>query len=268
MKIKQEKYILELLRKFNMENCNYVSTPMEPGLKISKTDTGKGSKELKKTVREMIGSLMFLMLGTRPDISYAVNYVSRFQENATEEILIILKRIFRYLKGTTKMGLILKRGNDESPLKCYVDSDWASDITDRKSVTGSLMKIYGNSVTWVTRKQNIATLSSTEAELVALCSAVQEIAWFRRLLEDFGEKLEATTVFEDNESCIVIAETPANNRRIKHLDIKYHYVADKIKEKIICIKGINTKYQQADILTKALPKISFLKGREMLGIGI
>ena len=172
------------------------------------------------------------------------------------------------IKGTTKMGLIIRRNKDDCVLKCYVDSDWATDIIDRKSVTGFLMKIYGNPVTWVTRKQNIVTLSSTEAELVALSSAVQEIAWFRRLLEDFGEKPGTTTVFEDNESCIVIAKTPENNHRIKHLDIKYHFVADKIKDKIIRIEGINTKYQQADILTKPLPKISFLRGREMLGIGI
>ncbi|KAK9728660.1 hypothetical protein QE152_g17099 [Popillia japonica] len=117
------------------------------------------------------------MLGSRPDISFTVNYYSRFQDKNSEEVWMCLKRLLRYLKGTVAMKLIYQRKEKDLPLVCYVDSDWASDLTDRKSVTGFVIKIYGNCVAWATRKQNCVALSSSEAELVALCAGVQDCLW-------------------------------------------------------------------------------------------
>lgn len=182
---------------------------------------------------------MYLMLGTRPDISYAVNYYSRFQDKATDETYEHLKRVLRYLKGSSDLKLVYKR--QEGPiLTTFVDSDWGGDLNDRKSVTGYLFKVFNNTISWTTRKQNCVALSSTEAELTALCSAVCEALWLRKLLLDLNINIHELLLFEDNNGCISIIQNPENNRRVKHIDLKYNFVSEYVKSKLsILIVQIN-----------------------------
>lgn len=214
----------------------------------------------------MIGCLMYLMLGTRPDISFSVNYFSRFQDKNSDEVWIGLKRLLRYLKGTKSVNLVFSRNSDTLPIICYVDSDWGGDLSDRKSVTGFLIKIFGNTITWITRKQNCVALSSSEAELIALCTAVCDCLFFKRLLFDMGLLVSWFKVFEDNQGCISLIRNPENNKRIKHVDLKYNFVCDILNQKMMKLEYVSTKGQLADILTKGQCRDQFCSNK--LGIGL
>ncbi|GJQ70076.1 hypothetical protein Trydic_g22552 [Trypoxylus dichotomus] len=166
---------------------------MDPKLKIDAT--GNGSDESQPPVKKLVMCLMYSMLSSRPDSSFAVCYFSQFQYKNSTEVWKHLKKLLRYLKGTTDMQLVYTRKRSETFL-CY--SDWGGDPNDIKSFSGYLTQIFGNSVFWVTRKQNCIALLSTEAELIALCSAIQEILWFRKLLGDMKVTADNFKVFEDS----------------------------------------------------------------------
>lgn len=263
LRISQKRYLTGILRRFNFENCNPVSTPIDPKFKISKNDIKNNSN---KPVKELVGCLMYLMLGSRPDISFSINYLSRYQDSNPEEVWVGLKRLLRYLKGTLNIELKYERKINEMPLTCYVDSDWAGDLCDRKSVSGYLIKVFGNTVSWITRKQNCVALSSTEAELVALCSAMQDSLWFKKLLCDMNTNFASFKIFEDNLGCISLIKNPENNKRVKHIDLKYNFICEHLISKAITLEYVNTKLQQADFLTKGLHKYQFYSNFERIGL--
>ncbi|XP_046145885.1 secreted RxLR effector protein 161-like [Osmia bicornis bicornis] len=191
--LSQRAYREQLLARFQMMDCNSSKSPTE--VNPAKHEDVNGETIIKLIpYRELVGCLMFLMLNTRPDISVAVNYYSRFQSNAKMAHWKGLKRILRYIKGTLDYGLIFRRGtNPGIPLQVYVDANWATD-DDRKSTTGFLLQVFGSTVSWSTRKQTGITLSSTEAEYVALATALMDAIWLKGLLEDFNPL--ATAGFE------------------------------------------------------------------------
>lgn len=161
------------------------------------------------------------------------------------------------------MNLKYERKTETFALTCYVDSDWAGDLYDRKSVSGYLIKVFGNTVAWVTRKQNCVALSSTEAELIALCAAVQDCLWYKKLLRDMRINLKIVKIFEDNQGCIALIRNPENNKRVKHIDLKYNFISDN---NTFQIEYLSTKDQQADLLTKGLYKIQFFQLCKDLGL--
>lgn len=262
LEISQKRYLQGILKKFNFENCNLISTPIDPKYKMNIHNYENG----REPVRELLGCLMYLMLGSRPDIGFSVNYYSSYQDKNISEVWKGLKRIMRYLKGTLDVTLKYERKQNELEMTCYVDSDWGGDLKDRRSVTGYMIKVFGNTVLWVTRKQNCVSLSSTEAELIALCSAVQECMYFKRLLEDLGIHLANFKVYEDNQGCIAIVNNPENNRRVKHIDLKYNFISENVKINLLTLEYINTKLQIADMLTKGLPRIQFVEKCKALGL--
>ena len=164
------------------------------------------------------------------------------------------------------MSLVYKRRKVEKPLICYVDSDWGGDLVDRKSVSGSLIKVFGNTVAWSTKKQNTVALLTAEAELIALCNSGQDGLWFRKLLNDLNIKIDEVMILEDNQGCIALIKNPENNRRVKHIDIKYNFVCNHIKKGNVNVEYICSKEQEADILTKGLPKPVFRKLRHEMGV--
>uniref|UniRef100_A0A1Y1L115 Retrovirus-related Pol polyprotein from transposon TNT 1-94 n=1 Tax=Photinus pyralis TaxID=7054 RepID=A0A1Y1L115_PHOPY len=261
LKITQSKYTQKILERFGMENCNGSNIPIDPKLKIS----GESHLTSKKPVRQLIGCLMYLMVGSRPDICFAISYFSSYQDRCTDEIWSYLKRVLRYLQSTISLGLEYVRQNEPS-LVCFVDADWASNVNDRKSVSGFLFKNFGNVICWSSRKQNCISLSSTEAELTALCSAVREGLWLSKLLNDFNISIDIVTYFEDNQACIDLIRNPCNNKRVKHIDIKFKFVCEQLEKKYIDLKYVNSSAQQADILTKGLQSVSFTNFRNKIGL--
>lgn len=176
------------------------------------------------------------------------------------------KRILRYVAGTAGYGIWYSRGRNVC-LKGYTDSDWASSIDDRKSVSANVFSIGGGVVTWSSKKQPIVALSSTEVEYAAATSAAYQAVWLRQLLNELGYKQEeATSIYCDNVSAVFLYKNRALHSRSKHIDIKYHYIKSLVEDGQIELKPCHTEEQLADLLTKALGADQFCYLRERLGV--
>lgn len=262
--LSQENYLRRVISKFSTNPLHSSSTPLDirPCRSLDKECIiGK------HPYRELIGSLMYACMATRPDICVAVNFFSQFQCNATEDQWKGLKRVLRYLYGTLKWGLWY-RGNSNTPIRVYADADFANE-PGRKSISGFVIKLFGDTVIWGTRKQTSVAQSSAEAEYVSLATAVSEVLWFKQLLRELMvHNLEMPIpVHEDNQSCISYLSN-WESKRMKHIDVKYNFVKDLHKEKIISVNYIPSTEQIADIMTKGLPLESFSRHRESLGMSV
>lgn len=237
-----------------------VKTPLDPH---PSGDLNSSSIIGIKPYREVIGSLMYACMATRPDICVAVNYYSQFQTNATEEQWKGLKRILRYIKGTLDWGIWF-RSNNSNPLLVFADSDFANH-KDRKSVSGFILDLFGDMVLWGTRKQSFVALSTTEAELVALAVATAEALWLKHLLHELGVSVSTIKLFEDNQSCIS-ALSNWDVKRLKHMDVKYNFVKDLWRKGLLAVDYLPSSEQKADIMNKGLPVDTFNKHRISLGM--
>jgi len=246
-----------------MWNIKLDTTLKEIGLKnpsSTSTDFSKLSDEDAEAVdvpyQEAIGSLLYAAQGTRPDIAYAVNFLSKFNKNFKAAHWKAVKRVFRYLRGTINYCLSYNFRN--SKLIGYCDSDWASEAADRKSVTGYIFKLANGTVSWCSKKQPIMALSSTEAEYIALGSAAQEALWIQQLLREFWKEADKSVeIWCDNQSTIKLASSEAYRPRTKHIDVKFHFLRSHVEKGDIAVKYVNTNENNADMLTKAISSEKF-----------
>lgn len=174
----QENYAKKVLARFSMENCNSVTTPADPNQVLETSEI----KSTKFPYREAVGSLMYLAVATRPDISYAVGVVSRFFEHPPEKHASAVKRIMRYIKGTTTYGILFKRVTNLPLSFCiYSDADYAGDINARKSTSGYMFKfmLSNGTISWASERQQSVSLSTTASEYVAASTAIKEMVWLR-----------------------------------------------------------------------------------------
>ncbi|CAL9028826.1 unnamed protein product [Prunus brigantina] len=259
----QKKYAQDILNRFQMDDCKPFGTPAEYGLKLCKD---KGGKEVDSTFyKQIIGSLMYLTY-TRPDIMYAVSLVSRYMEKPTEMHLNAAKRILRYVKGTIDYGVFYK-SDDGSGFVGYTDSDYAGDIDDRKSTSGHTFLLNSGAVSWSSKKQQIVTLSSTEAEYVAAAASSCQAMWLMKIFEVLGDAQKGpTTIYCDNMSTIKLSRNPVMHGRSKHIDVRFHFLRDLCSDGKIVLEYCKSGEQVADILTKPLKQPAFEKLRSMMGM--
>lgn len=257
IQLDQSSYAEEILKRFGMQECKPISTPADPNQKLSLNmpmSEINGEEVKNVPYQEAVGSLLYLVQGTRPDLAFAVNDVSRFNTNHSLAHWKAVKRIFRYLKGTIDYKLTFTNEGD-SELVGYSDADWGSDIDKRRSCTGYVFKLCNGAVTWSSKRQPTVALSSTEAEYMALASTVQEVIWLKQFCSDFLDDINtATTILCDNQGAIKLAESDGFRQRSKHIDIKHHFLREKVKDSTINIKYIPTNEMVADGLTKAVTK--------------
>jgi len=176
-----------------------------------------------------------------------------------------VKTILRYLKETINFGI--KCDPKSIDLVGYSDADWAGDLDTRKSTTGYLFKLGSVPICWKSKRQPIVALSTAEAEYMALSMAAQTAIWIRKLLKDFiVASKEPTVIYEDNQGCIAMAKNPVNHERTKHIDIRYNFVRERVEDKTISVKYMETTDMLADILTKGLPRDQHSKLCEEIGI--
>ncbi|GBM26836.1 Copia protein [Araneus ventricosus] len=195
----QESYILRMLKKYKMLDCNPSSIPIETKATSATFENGN---HFNGPYRELVGSLLYLAYASRPDILFAVNCLSQLQEHPTDAAWCALKKILRYLKGTAKMKINYKKCNlYDSDLSLYVDADWGSNLNDRKSVSGYLIMFCNNPILWCVNKQKCIALSSTEAEIIALSKGVQDLLWIKGIASEIV-CVKNLIVYEDNQSCI------------------------------------------------------------------
>lgn len=262
--ITQKDLIRKTLDRFNMTQSKFAEIPMQSKLQLKIDDN---VTDVNLPYRELIGCLMYIMLGSRPDLCYCVTYFSQFQNNYSQEHWKHLKQVLRYLNQTKDYGLkFTKSYNSEITLKSYVDADFANNVIDRKSISGFVIKLNNNVIFWKTKKQNVVTLSSAESEYVALSLCITENLYLGQMLSEIlNINVFPITIYEDNQSCIKMAMT-FESKRTKHIDIKHHFIRDCIRENKVKLLYISTEMQQADIFTKALPKIKFCYFRDCLNV--
>jgi hypothetical protein len=208
---------------------------------------------------------MYCMLGTRPDIAYAVGALSQFSSNPGKAHWQAVKRVMRYLQGTKEMCLTYSAA---IKLIGYTDADWGGDHDDRRSTSGYIFLLGDGVISWSSKKQRTVALSSTEAEYMAATQATKEAVWLRNLLFELGypQHDHPTTIFADNQSCIALAKNPTFHARTKHIDIQHHYVRERLEDGNIELVYCNTNDMVADILTKALSKDKVTSFSQSMGL--
>ena len=250
--IGQPTYVSSILDKFGMTNSKPVSTPVDSSQKLSFESNQPPVDEI--LYQSAVGSLLYLSNWTRPDITYAVNTVAKFSSRPTEEHWTGVKRIMRYLRGTSDYGIMYTKDH-ESVLTGHCDADWAGDVSDRKSTSGYVFSLAGAPVSWRSKKQTCVALSTAEAEYMSLASSTQEAIWLHELMNQLDEpSTEAMVIYSDSQSAIAMAKNPQFHGRSKHIDIKYHFIRGKIADGTVKLLYCPTENMQADILTKGLSK--------------
>ncbi|WJZ90555.1 hypothetical protein VitviT2T_009691 [Vitis vinifera] len=256
--ISQRKYAMDILKKFKLESCKEVATPLAQNEKISKNDGEK--LEEPSAYRSLVSSLLYLTI-TRPDLMFPASLLSRFLSSPRNVHMGVAKRVLKYVKGTTNLGIwYLKTGGVK--LDGYVDSDWAGSVDDMKSASGYVFTIGSGVICWNSRKQEVVAQSTTEAEYISLAAAANQAIWLRKLLADLGqEQSSPTKLYCDNKSVISITQNLVQHGRTKHINVKFHSIREAEKNSLVKLHYCATDEQLADIMTKGLPKsrLEFLR---------
>jgi histone deacetylase 1/2 len=235
-----------------MIHCKPVSSPLSTSEKLSRYEgTALGPKD-STNYRSVVGALQYLTL-TRPDISFAVNKVCQFLHAPTTVHWMAVKRILRYLKQSTNLGLKISRSSSLR-VSAFSDADWAGCSDDRRSTGGFAVFFGANLVSWSARKQATVSRSSTEAEYKALANATAEVMWIQTLLMELGVSApKAATLWCDNIGAKYLSSNPVFHARTKHIEVDYHFVRERVAMKLLNIEYVSTKDQVADGFTKPLP---------------
>jgi len=214
-----------------------------------------------------VGSLMYLAVSTRPDISYAVGVLARFSSNPGEAHWKAVKHLFKYLKGTMNYKLTYSPTSGSELFVTYSDADHGGDKSTGRSTSAWVVKMGTGAISWSSKLQSMVTLSTTEAEYIAANLAGQEIIWLQNFFYELGYSVEKpSTLYMDNQSAVAVAKNPEHHGRLKHLDLRYYWLRDVVEEGYISPVHCPTAEMPADLLTKPLAKLKVNLGREMLGL--
>jgi hypothetical protein len=265
----QHQYMLRILQRFNLLDCRYHAIPMPPSTPGQLDEPAESDVKAAAHLpyRELTGSLQYLATMTRPDIAFAVNKMSSYNNKWTAKHFEICKGILRYIAGTKDIGLRL--GGTLTGLEAYVDADFNACVTTRKSTTGWIVKYNGGLIAWKSKKQSVQSHSTAEAEYMAIDDAARDIVWERRCLTTMGDTAVnsiATILHSDNQSAIKMAKNRSSHDSTKHIDFRFHYIRDLIHFQQIKLVYVESENNVADILTKALPRDLFVTHRNSMGL--
>lgn len=265
VKITQKAYLTRVIERFKMADSKGCAVPAyQNNISVMSSNDNKEELMTKIPYREAVGSLMFAAVVSRPDIMYAVANVSKFLTNPSQEHWQAVKIILRYIRNTLDVGIEYRK-TEETRLIGYSDSDYAGDVTTRKSTSGIVFTLAGGAISWASKRQSVVAMSTTEAEYIAASDATKEAIWLRRLLNDIGFGQKGSTILNvDNQGAIKLIHNPELHKRTKHIDVRYHFIREKVNGGEIKINYLKSEEQLADLFTKALPKQTFLKLRSNL----
>ncbi|WVZ53009.1 hypothetical protein U9M48_004002 [Paspalum notatum var. saurae] len=260
--VHQAKYTRDILKKFNMDDSKPMTTPMSTNTALDPNEDGEAMDQ--REFRGMIGSLLYLT-ATRPDIQFAVCLCARYQASPRISHLQTVKRIFRYLKFTSELGLWYSSDSSLS-LRGLSDADHAGCRIDRKSTSGTCQLLGTSLISWSSRKQASVVLSTTEAEYVAAASCCSQLLWMKATLSDFGLRFGKIPLLVDSTSAISVAKNPVLHSRTKHIDVRFHFLRDHYEKGDIDLVHIVSANQLADIFTMPLEFGAFTHLRGELGV--
>lgn len=271
--IQTRPYICKIIVEFGLTDCNTVPTPSSKGGDMDDTSASATTPVDMTLYRKFVGSLMYAAVGTRPDIAFAVGYLGCFTTALQEKHLRMAKRVLHYLAGTVDLCIVYTKPTDSFVVEGWVDADWGECKVTRRSTTGWIFLANGAPISWCSKRQPTIALSTTEGEYMAITQATKEAVWVTRLFSEMENPLSAmvlyederaTTLYEDNNGAIALANNPIHHARIKHIDIQWHFVREKVASYEIIIKRVASKEQVANILTKPIAKEEFVPMRNKL----
>jgi hypothetical protein len=261
--IDQEQYTTQILTDFRMHNCNSVKTPC-PSFRLTSDmspttdDERKASSQLPYCA--IVGKCMYLSNCTRPDISFAVRDLAKFMSNYGHKHYEAAKHLLRYLQGTRGRGIVY--GDTPNPLPIFIsfaDSDWAMS-EGRKSVSGYIVECGNGPLTWSSKQQVVVALSSCEAEYLACSHCARQLLWLRSLFFELGfAQKQPTPLYCDNQGTVACTHDPQSHSRMKHIDIRAHFIRDSVNQRLVDVHHIPGTENPADLLTKPLHRVTHLK---------
>ncbi|KAK1607957.1 hypothetical protein QYE76_031630, partial [Lolium multiflorum] len=270
--LSQSTYLDKILKKFRMDESKKGFLPMLPGKVLSKTQ-GPATAEERERMSQIpyasaVGSIMYAMLCTRPDIAHAVSLTSRYQSDPGIEHWTAVKNILKYLKRTKDMFLCYG-GDQELVVTSYTDASWNTDPDDSKSQSGYVFILNGAAVSWASSKQCTVAKSSTESEYIAASEASSEAVWMKRFIVELGvvpSALDPLVIYCDNMGAIANAQEPRSHKRLKHIKLRYHSIREYIEDGEVKICKVHTDLNVADPLTKALPRAKHDQHQNAMGV--
>ncbi len=263
----QQKYVTDMMAKFNLSGMRSSHVPMDPTLHLN-ADDGADALNLAgiKEYQSIIGTLMYLMLGTRPDLAYSVSRLSQFLAAPTGAHLTAAKKVCAYAHTTSNHSLVFGDGG-ASHLVAYSDADYARCTDTRRSTSGYIFMLNGAAISWKSQRQKSTALSTAEAEYIALAECAKEALWIQGLLLELSAtKPTAVLIYEDNQAAIKLAANPTHHQRTKHIDVRYHFLRDLVGDDRITLQYIESKLMLADALTKPLPRPLLEDLRQRIGL--
>jgi Reverse transcriptase (RNA-dependent DNA polymerase) len=267
IKIHQSAYTEKVLVRFGMDHCNPLSTPMVKDGSPPIIDDGESVVNGSFPYREAVGALMYLMVGTRPDISFAVGVVSRTLDNPSSEDWSKVQRIMKYLRGTSSLGLTYLPNHQCNELTVFSDADFGGDKMTGLSTSGVVCMYAGCAITWFSQRQKSISTSTAHAELVAASEAARELVWLKRLFESLvGQRELPPVIYCDNEAAVKVAQNPEYHKRMKHIAIKHFYIREQVIEGEMMVQRVSSNLNFADLFTKPMPKPRLIELRVALGL--
>ena len=269
--LSQRQYIIDMLDRYGLSNSNPVSTPMDPGTKLSTSMAPQTDEEqlFMQSVPYIsaVGSLMYLAITSRPDIAYSVGVLARFNSNPGPMHWKAAKHLLRYCKGTMDVKLVYGPDDSTEPFTSYSDADHGGNPDNGRSTGGYVLKIGSGAVSWSSKLQSLVALSTTEAEYIAAVDTGKEIVWMRQFLGELGYPQHGPSILRmDNQSAISVSKNPEHHGRMKHLDLRWYWLRDVVDAGTLDPMFIPTNDMAADILTKPLPRPQVQKCRELMGL--
>lgn len=214
-----------------------------------------------KIYQHLIGQLMYLMMGTRPDLAYAVGLLSRFSSNPSDHHFKCVTRVFGYLDYYQNSTLTYRMKPDETPniICAYTDANYTGEKSTAKSTSGYLYTLHDTAFSWASKRQETVAESTMEAEYIALAQTGHHAAWVIGFMEEIGHPLKGPLpVFCDNEAAISNATgEEVSFKRSKHINVKYHKIHERVANNEIKVEYIPSEENVADVFTKPLPEDQF-----------
>ena len=275
LKLSQSKYVKKILHVFRMGEAKCVSTPIGAQFKLTALKEGEqgfASSDDEVPYSNAVGSVMYTMISPRPDLAFSVGLVSRFMSNPSKEHWAAVQWVLRYLVGTQSVGLVFKKSAEKFRVEGYSDSDFGGDLDRRRSTTGFVFRVGGNTVSWNSGLQQVVALSTTEAEYISLVEAINEGMWLRGLAEELGYGQSEVVIGCDSQSAICLAKNNVFHDRIKHVAVSKHvalkmsFVRDMVEAGEVMIQKVHTSKNPADMLAKVIPSNNFDQALVDLGV--
>jgi len=251
-----------------MADAKVAQTPLPTSYKPEPFD-GTAIAALQSQYQSVIGSLLYLMLRTHPDLAFAVTQMAKFAHNPSEEHLLKTRCTLHYLAGTHKYALVYD-GRSDAGLYTYFDSSYGDDRSDadhrHQSMQGYFFSLVNASVKWHSKMQTLISMSSTMAEYIVLSDCACDCAWYKILFSELGKPMPYIPIYGDSHGVIFNAQNPITQKGIKHIEICYHYIKEQIEKGEVKVFAVPTMENIANMLTKNLGPTLFLKHRKELGI--